>query len=158
MMVYAAFHFLNHALGHISLEAMETVLTWQSWIWQSWPGTIVLYGALLIHACLGVWKVAMLDTHRLPAWDWLQILLGLSMPVWLASHLVYTRWSEFQIGLEVDYSQELALIWSGAILQQTALLLMVWVHGCIGIHFWLRIRDGYLILLSQNATYNNSAL
>ncbi|MBL4891244.1 MAG: adenylate/guanylate cyclase domain-containing protein [Rhizobiaceae bacterium] len=144
LMFYAALHFLNHALGHISLEAMEIALFWQAFFWKSYLGVFLLYGSLLVHMGLGLWRVATLNTYRLPAWEWGQIILGLSIPFWLASHLVYTRWSEIELGIEVNYSQELSLIWSGAILQQTALLLIVWLHGCLGIHFWLRIRTNYL--------------
>ncbi|MBL4725936.1 MAG: adenylate/guanylate cyclase domain-containing protein [Rhizobiaceae bacterium] len=143
-MFYAALHFLNHALGHISLESMEYALYWQALFWKSYPGMFILYGSLLVHMGLGLWRVATLNTYRLPAWEWGQILLGLSIPFWLASHLVYTRLSEIELGIEVNYSQELSLIWSGAVLQQTALLLIVWLHGCLGIHFWLRIRTNYL--------------
>jgi len=144
LMVYATLHFLNHALGHISLEAMEIALVVQSAFWKSYVGVFLLYGSLITHMGLGLWSVAMLNTFRLPAWEWGQMLLGLSIPFWLASHLVYTRLSEIELGIEVNYSQELSLIWSGAILQQTALLLLVWAHGCIGLHFWLRIRVGYM--------------
>lgn len=144
LMLYAALHFLNHALGHISLEAMEVARLWQAFFWKSYPGIFILYGSLLVHMGLGLWRVATLNTYRLPDWEWGQIILGLSIPFWLASHLVYTRWSEIELGIEVNYSQELSLIWSGAVLQQTALLLIVWLHGCLGIHFWLRIRTNYL--------------
>jgi len=143
LMFYVTLHFLNHALGHISIAAMETVLVWQATIWQSYVGIFVLYGALSVHAGLGLWRVATLNTYRLPAWEWAQILLGLSIPFWLASHLVYARWAEVELGIDVNYSQELSLIWSGAALQQTALMLIVWTHGCLGIHFWLRIRNNY---------------
>lgn len=143
LMLYATLHFLNHALGHVSLEVMEVARVWQAWFWKSYIGIFLLYGSLLTHMGLGLWRVATLNTYRLPTWEWAQILLGLSIPFWLASHLVYARWSEVELGIEVNYSQELSLIWSGAVLQQTALLLIVWMHGCIGIHFWLRVRESY---------------
>jgi len=143
LFVYATTHFINHGLGHISLEAMESAASWQNLLWQSYPGTVLLYGALAIHLVLGIWKIANLDSYHRPFWEWSQIVLGLAIPFWLVSHIVYTRFGEQTLGIEVDYAQELALIWSGAILQQTALLLIVWIHGCIGLHFWLRIYDGY---------------
>ena len=28
-------------------------------------------------------------------------------------------------------------------LRQSIALLVIWTHGCIGVHFWLRYRDWY---------------
>jgi hypothetical protein len=53
LFTYVTLHFANHALGNISVEAMENGLKIQKWIWQSIPGTIVLYSALTIHMALG---------------------------------------------------------------------------------------------------------
>ena len=49
LFTYVALHFTNHALGNISVDAMERGLFFQKLLWQSLPGTIALYGALLIH-------------------------------------------------------------------------------------------------------------
>jgi adenylate cyclase len=53
LFVYVTLHFANHALGNISVDAMEKGLALQRLLWQSMPGTILLYGALLIHMSLG---------------------------------------------------------------------------------------------------------
>lgn len=53
LFTYVVLHFANHALGNISIEAMENGLKVQKWIWQSIPGTIVLYSALMTHMALG---------------------------------------------------------------------------------------------------------
>jgi adenylate cyclase len=37
----------------------------------------------------------------------------------------------------------LTLLWPGAWTGQSILLLIVWIHGAIGIHFWLRMKRGY---------------
>ncbi len=42
LFAFALTHFLNHALGHVSLEAMEQVQEVRRAIWRSWPGTILL--------------------------------------------------------------------------------------------------------------------
>ena len=49
-------------------------------------------------------------------------------------------------GLDKNYPQELYKFWVkspgfGAL--QALLLLIVWIHGCIGLHFWLRLRPYY---------------
>ena len=143
LMTYATSHFINHAFGHISIEAMDAMLHWQSLVWQSTLGSIALYGGFTIHLALGLAKIGSLNTYRLPVWQWAQILLGLAIPFWLASHIVYTRFAENELGLDVTYGQELALIWTGAEVRQSLLIGFVWLHGCIGIHFWLRTKSGY---------------
>src|SRR5215469_10740190 len=55
LFTYVSLHFANHALGNISVGAMERGLAIQKWIWQSAPGAIVLYTALAVHLGLGFW-------------------------------------------------------------------------------------------------------
>ncbi len=143
LMVYALMHFINHSLGHISLEAMQAMLFISSATWGSVPGNIVLYGALGVHLALGSWKILSLRTLRLPLWQWAQILLGVAIPFLLVTHIIFTRGVESQLGLDVDYTGELAILWPAGALQQNLLLLLVWVHGIVGLHFWLRIKDWY---------------
>ena len=59
---YVALHFVNHALGNASVEAMENGLALQKLLWQSPPGAILLYSALTTHMGLGFWP-----THEVEA-------------------------------------------------------------------------------------------
>ena len=34
-------------------------------------------------------------------------------------------------------------MWPGEAYNQAILITLVWVHGCIGIHFWLRMAPWY---------------
>ena len=47
LFAYVTPHFIDHALGNISVAAMENGLVVQKAIWQTPPGTIVLYLSLL---------------------------------------------------------------------------------------------------------------
>lgn len=140
---YVLFHYLNHSLGHLSVDAMEYLLDWQEPLIDNPLGLAVLYGALLVHGGLGLWRLLHLRTWRRPAWVWAQIVLGLSIPWLLASHITYTRGAQQLLGIGVDYQHELLLLWPGAAFKQSLLLLIVWLHGCLGIHFWLRLRPWY---------------
>ena len=55
LFTYVILHFANHALGNISIDAMEKGLAIQMAIWRSAPGAITLYAALTIHMGLGFW-------------------------------------------------------------------------------------------------------
>ena len=144
LMVYVVFHYINHALGNISLEAMDVMLEWQVWIWQSFPGTLLLFGSLLTHVILVVWKLVRRKTFRLPIWEWLQIALGLVIPYLLLTHIIAMRSPVEDIGIYINYSLALGMMWPYSGLAQSFLLLVTWLHGCIGMHFWPKLRLWYV--------------
>ena len=57
--------------------------------------------------------------------------------------MVFNRGAASLAGTDDTYAFELANIWPGLALEHAALLLVVWVHGCIGIHYWLRLAPWY---------------
>jgi adenylate cyclase len=140
---FATTHFLNHALGLISVEAMHDAQQWRLAITRSLPGTIVLAAALLTHVVMALVKLAGRATLRLPGWEVAQIVTGLAIPFLLFPHIVDTRIAHAIAGINDTYLYELAQLWPGSAIPQGALLLLVWSHGCLGIHHWLRHRPGY---------------
>jgi adenylate cyclase len=146
LFTYVTLHFANHALGNISVEAMESGLLVQKAIWQSVPGAAILYLSLLTHMSLGFWALYARRHFRWTRLEATQLVLGLSIPFLLADHFVGTRVALSQFGLEKGYAQELLKFWvnspfSGVL--QAILLLIVWIHGCLGLHFWLRLKPFY---------------
>jgi adenylate cyclase len=144
--VYVTLHFANHALGNISIGAMESGLAIQKLIWQSAPGAAILYIALLTHMSLGFWALYARRRFHWTRLEATQLILGLAIPFLLTSHLIATRVALSQFGLEKGYAQELVSFWVtspllGAL--QAVLLLVVWIHGCLGVHFWLRLKPFY---------------
>jgi adenylate cyclase len=143
LFAFATTHFLNHALGLFDLETMYEAQQWRWAITRSWPGTVILATALLIHVFLALVKLANRSTLRMQTWELLQIGLGLSIPFLLFPHIVNTRVARSLFGVNDTYLYELARLWPDSALLQSTLLLLVWIHGCIGIHFWLRIYKPY---------------
>jgi adenylate cyclase len=144
--VYVTLHFANHALGNISVGAMESGLAIQKLIWQSVAGATILYASLLTHMSLGFWALYERRRFRWTRLEATQLVLGLSIPFLLTNHVIGTRVALSQFGLEKGYAQELANFWVfspllGAL--QAILLLIVWIHGCLGVHFWLRLKPFY---------------
>lgn len=139
LFTYALFHFLNIGLGLFSSELMERAQDWRQVITRSWPGTILIYGALLTHAGLALYKLARRSTLRMPLWEALQIALGLLIPILLIAHIVYTRFAHELFGVNDDFAYLVTLIFGSTdAWLQSLLLLIVWVHACIGLNFWLR--------------------
>ena len=50
--VFITSHLINHALGLISINAMENYRKAHGAIWQSPPGVVALYGSIIIHFLL----------------------------------------------------------------------------------------------------------
>ena len=143
LFVFALTHFLNTAVGLISLEQMDQLDRWRTVVTRSLPGSIILGAALVIHMVLALWKVATRTTYRLPWWEVLQIVLGLLIPFLLFPHIVNTRVANTYFNVEDNYLYELARLWPASAIIQSTLLVIVWVHGCLGIHFWLRLHTPY---------------
>ena len=153
LFTYAGLHFLNVGLGLISPDAMAAAQDLRQIVTRSLPGTVVLYAALAVHATLALSRLATRTTLRLPIWEWAQIGLGLMIPALLLTHIVYTRGAHELLGVNDEMAYLIGLIWgtrSGW--QQAALLLIVWAHGCIGVHFWLRGHAGWRRALPLSAS------
>ena len=143
LFVFAFFHFLNHALGNISLAAMDWGDNLRAQIWQTTAGIWVLYIALVTHAGLALWKTARRRTWRMPLWEATQIVLGLLIPYVLIKHIFVTRGAMVTFDSYIDYRHELSALWPADAVWQSSLLLLVWIHGCIGLHYWLRMKSWY---------------
>jgi adenylate cyclase len=141
--VYVTLHLVDHALLNISVSAADAMLSLQLWIWQGVLGTIALYVALATHASLGLWA---LYERRHFGWtmtEVVQLVLGLSIPVLLANHLFVTRISFAAYGTLKVYEQELYSFWIARLdlgLLQITALIVIWIHGCIGLYLWLRLK------------------
>ena len=140
-------HYLNHALGLISLEAMETGRVAFSAAWRSRPGTAALYGAFTVHTALSLWSLFRRRTlRRLGAADIVQAIFGLAILPLIIFHIIATRGIHEMQEVNGNYAYVLLSLWLWdplAGIQQTVALLVVWVHGCIGLHYWLRLKPGY---------------
>jgi len=61
----------------------------------------------------------------------------------LVDHIVATRAMEALHATEPGYGRVLRGIWSGAAIPQAMLLLLVWGHGMVGLHYNLRLRSWF---------------
>lgn len=143
LFAFAGAHFLNHATGLISLEAMHEVQSWRTTVTRSVLGSLVLGAALLAHMGLGLYKLMWRQTWRMPLWEAAQIFLALAIPFLLFPHIVNTRVASSVFGVRDTYLYELARLWPERRVLQSFLLLIVWVHGCVGLHYWLRLTETY---------------
>ncbi|HEY7714301.1 MAG TPA: adenylate/guanylate cyclase domain-containing protein [Candidatus Binatia bacterium] len=146
LLTYLSTHLLNHSLGLISLDAMEAGRVWFLALWRNPLGTTALYGSLLTHFSLALWALYQRHHLRLPLWEALQLALGLCIPPLLAVHFVGTRLAYEWHDVEDSYAKTVMTLWYTSPVhgvRQALLIAIAWTHGCIGFHFWLRLRRWY---------------
>ena len=145
MFTYIFSHFFNHALGNISYETMEAWLRLHVWWWRIPAVNYTLYTAACIHFSLGLWALYQRRHFRYTAIEITQLVLGLSIPLWLASHFGAVRLSGALYGLAPpNYAGPLYAYWVARphmIAVQFILLTIAWTHACIGLYFWLRLKS-----------------
>ncbi|WP_373085839.1 hypothetical protein [Sneathiella sp.] len=147
LMFFLTGHLLNHSLGLISLNAMEQGRVVFLAFWRSDAGTILLITAIVVHIVLVFARLLTRRSYRrLPLKEILQILLGIAIPPLVILHVIGTGVAHSIYGLEDSYAFVLFSLWVAtplqAVLQSTALI-VAWVHGCMGVHFWLRLKPWY---------------
>jgi len=144
MFAYIFSHFFNHALGNISYPLMEDWLRYHIWWWRIPAVNTTLYTAAMIHFSLGLWALYQRRHFRYTMAEITQLLLGLSIPLWLASHFGAQRVSGWLYDWPPStYVNPLFGYWGNRqymIAVQFILLTVAWTHACIGLYFWLRMK------------------
>jgi adenylate cyclase len=144
--LFVALHLANHALLLVSLDAGEAARYWFLLLWRNPVGTVVLYGAALVHFLLTMHVVYRRRTLFMPAREAFQIALGLAIPLVLAEHVLGTRVFHALSGVEDTYEFVVRVLWvySPQIgLRQSIATVVVWAHACLGLYFWLRFRPWF---------------
>lgn len=146
LLCFVGTHLLNHALGLYSLNAMESGRWLFLAVWRNPVGSALLMGAIVTHLTLAFWAIYLRRNWRMPSWQAVQLGLGLFIPLVLVNHAIHTRGAAMAYGYEDSYAMLVLLYWQlqpmlG--LWQCVLLLVAWTHGCMGVHYWLRMRTWY---------------
>ena len=143
LFAYLVSHFVNHALGNISMDALAAGVYLHTLFWQFLPVTIVFYAACLVHTGLGIWALYQRRQFRWKAIEPLQLVLGLSIPALIITHIVGVRLGQTLFGHEKLYPQVFYaywIAWPYKMWLMFVVLIVAWVHGCIGLYFWLRMK------------------
>src|SRR6266850_1452288 len=143
LFAYLVSHFLNHALGNISMDALAAGVYYHMAFWQFLPVAIAFYAAALVHAGLGIWALYERRQFRWKAIEPLQLVLGLSIPALIVTHVAGVRLGHTLFGHEKLYPQVFFaywIVWPYKMWLMFAVLTISWVHGCIGLYFWLRMK------------------
>ncbi len=146
LLAFVLTHYLNHALGLVSLEALEAGRQAFLWLWRSLLGTVILYGAIVVHMALAFWAVYQRRRLKMPTWEAAQLLLGFAIPPLLVLHVLGNRLAAELFATDDTYVYDLLVYFvfePVQLVKQVVVMLLVWLHACIGLHFWLRLKPAY---------------
>ncbi|WP_425081099.1 adenylate/guanylate cyclase domain-containing protein [Ruegeria arenilitoris] len=140
LFAFAFFHFINIGLGLFHTDYLHGMQDGRHAVTRHSLGSVILYLALFVHLGLALYSISQRRTLRMPFSTALQVILGLLIPLQLISHIVQTRYAHEIYNVNDEMGYIIILMWpNSAIWMQSLLLLVVWVHSCIGLHMWLRL-------------------
>jgi adenylate cyclase len=143
LFAYLLSHFINHALGNISMDALATGVRYHTAFWKSLPIATVFYAAASAHAGLGIWALYQRRQFHWKAIEPIQLVLGLSIPALIITHLAGVRIDDVLFQHQKLYPQVFYSYWIISPYKMWLMfivLIVSWVHGCIGLYFWLRMK------------------
>jgi adenylate cyclase len=148
LFAYLCTHYFNHSLGLVSIDLMEEV---KHDLYVFWTGTLAswaLYGAFLVHFGLALYALWERQTlRRMTRAEVTQYSLGFLIPLLLVQHVMSSRVSDNWLGSDFGYYRSLLAVYfhddplNGVL--QGIVLVIAWVHACIGLRFWLRLKPWY---------------
>ena len=139
-------HLTAHCFLLVSLNVADVAFDITADRVAAATGTTLLLAAFLVHYANALWSIYVRQSLRLSPWQWVQIALGLTIPLLLMLHVIGTRIAESLLDANPIYQSVLLSHWlvsPGLAVVQTLAVLTVWIHACVGIHFWLRIKRWY---------------
>jgi adenylate cyclase len=154
-------HFGSHIVLIASVPAAQRAFGVLMWFWLTDAGSLLLTAAFTVHVLNALWSIYIRRYLRMPAWEVAQIALGLAIPPLIIIHLVGTKIADDFYGTDSSYASVLASHWLGPpllwgapsfVYLHMAAILTVWIHACIGLHFWLRTKRWYAAWLPALGT------
>ncbi|MBL8806459.1 MAG: adenylate/guanylate cyclase domain-containing protein [Rhodospirillales bacterium] len=147
LFAYIFFHLANHAAMAISLAAAEAYAAVMFAFVRLWPVQVVLYAALASHFALALQAIwARRDFRAIPVAEAVQLAAGLAIVPLMAGHVVPARLGPALLDT-TPFHTLVVLVGTRfdplAGVFTLAGLALVWTHGCLGLHFWLRLKPFY---------------
>ncbi len=146
LFAYVLTHNLNHALGIVSLKWLEAGRHIFLAFWRFPPVELALFTALFLHVVVALIALYRRRSLKMPFWEGAQLVLGLATPPLLLLHVLGTAYAHDRFDFNDSYAYVLLSLWVflpgyGAL--QALAVVTTWIHGCIGLAYWLRLKPWY---------------
>jgi adenylate cyclase len=143
---YVLTHNLNHALGIASVKWLEAGRVVFLAFWRFPPIEWALFAAVVLHIAVALIALYRRRSLKMPFWEAAQLILGLMTPPLLMLHVLGTAYAHDQYQFKDSYAYVLLSLWVfqpgyGAL--QALAVVTTWIHGCIGLAYWLRLKSWF---------------
>jgi adenylate cyclase len=112
LFAYTLTHFWIIGLGLFSAGTMDIAQAGRIWFTRSFLGSVLIYGALLVHVGLAIGNLAGRRTFRMSGAEAAQITMGLAIPILLIAHIVHTRVAHQVYGVNDHMGYIMALLYA----------------------------------------------
>lgn len=146
LMAFVTTHLINHIGGIVSLQTMDDWRPYLSGVWGTFYLGTILIAAFILHIANALYSIYIRSTLKMQLWEALQLGFGLAIPVLLASHFTGAFIGQIAYQYDPTYQWIVTFFWTvepGQGVLQGLGMTVAWIHGCIGIHFWLRLKRWY---------------
>ena len=151
LMFYCVTHYLNHSIGIFGLDAVEYIRNIFLFFWRNPFMNFFLPSVAVIHIYLSLSRVIRLASFRgFKRHEWFQLIAGILTVPALALHVSGTKIAHVFYGINDTYT-----FLSSSIADYTdivifnLLMLLVWMHGYIGVKYWMKVNSKYQSYLNK---------
>lgn len=131
------------ALGVFSIEWVETSRPVFMIFWSTFVGGNILLGAMIIHVILGMQSLYLRNTLQMSSHDVIQFASALLIMPLLIPHAWGIVGGATLLNYKLTFPLMLQLFWIDTPLEglrQVLLVVVAWVHACIGLFTWLKLK------------------
>lgn len=144
LVFFALTHFLNHALGLISLEAMEAGRKIFLAFWRNAVVQFLFPLALFLHAQSAIWRLMFRQSWRFSTREKIKIFSGLAIPFFLLLHICGTRMQWWVFGYNDTYAFYLYHNFKGGGMYFLLFMsLLIWIHAYYGVTDLLNLKTWF---------------
>ena len=151
LMFYCVTHHMNHSLGIFGLTVIDYAREYFLLFWRNPVISFFLLFTLVIHIIFSLLRVIKMASFKgFQSHEWFQLITGILTVPLLAIHITTTGIAHRFYGVEDTYT-----FWTSPGLDYfeifffNFIMLFIWLHGYIGIKFWMKVNSNYQKYLRQ---------
>ena len=151
LMFYCVTHHMNHSLGIFGLTVVDYAREYFLLFWRNPVISFFLIFTLVIHIIFSLLRVIKMASFKgFQSHEWFQLITGILTVPLLAIHITTTGIAHRFYGVEDTYT-----FWTSPGLDYfeifffNFIMLFIWLHGYIGIKFWMKVNSNYQKYLRQ---------
>ncbi len=151
LMIYCVTHYLNHSIGIFGLNAVDYIRDIFLFFWRNPFMNIFLPGVAVIHIYLSLSRVIRIASFRgFRRHEWFQLIAGILTVPAVALHVTGTKIAHIFYGIDDTYTAfSVSIVDYIDIIIFNLLMLLVWIHGYIGVKYWMKVNSKYMKYLSK---------